>query len=161
MYIGTQVAARDDGDFQVWAQLGVKHVCADPAGNPHHWSLDDLMRHREKVEGFGLVLDMVQLPMSSRPVEEQHSRSILLGKSPERDRELALAEAIMAGEVADEVVAPPASPEPEAAAPLEDTAPDVESALEREARLAEQARSQSDRLTEDDVRRVREVDPEY
>jgi len=80
----------------------------------------------------------------------------------ERDRELALAEAIMAGEAPDDVVAPPAPPTPDAeSVVLEDTAPDVESALEREARLAEQARSQSDRLTEDDVRRVREVDPEY
>jgi len=88
MYLGTQVAARDDSDFQVWAQLGIKHVCADPAGNPHHWSLDDLQRHREKVESFGLVLDMVQLPLSSRPVEEQHSPNVVLGRSPERDREL-------------------------------------------------------------------------
>ncbi len=88
MYIGTQVAARDDSDFQVWAQLGVRHICADPAGNPHHWSLDDLMRHREKVESFGLVLDMVQLPMNSRPLEEQHSQNVVLGKSPERDREI-------------------------------------------------------------------------
>jgi mannonate dehydratase len=88
MYIGTQVAARDDSDFQVWAQLGVKHVCADPAGNPHHWSLDDLNRHREKIESFGLVLDMVQLPMNSRPLEEQTSQNVVLGKSPERDREI-------------------------------------------------------------------------
>jgi mannonate dehydratase len=88
MYLGTQVAPRDDSDLQVWAQLGIKHVCADPAGNPHHWSLDDLMRHREKIESFGLVLDMVQLPMNSRPLEEQHSQNIVLGKSPERDREL-------------------------------------------------------------------------
>ena len=88
MYLGTQVAARDDSDYQVWAQLGIKHVCADPPGNPHHWSLDDLSRHREKIESFGLVLDMVQLPMSSRPIENQQSPNILMGKSPERDREL-------------------------------------------------------------------------
>jgi len=80
----------------------------------------------------------------------------------ERDRELALAEAIMAGDAPDEVVVPPVPPVPEPeAVVLEDTAPDIESALEREARLAEQARSQSDRLAEDDARRVREVDPEY
>jgi mannonate dehydratase len=88
MYLGTQLAARDDDDFQVWVQLGIKHVCADPDGNPHHWSLDDLQRHREKIESFGLVLDMVQLPMNSRPVEEQHSQNVVLGKSPERDREI-------------------------------------------------------------------------
>ena len=37
MYLGTQNRAADDEDCQVWAQLGVTHVCADPAGNPHHW----------------------------------------------------------------------------------------------------------------------------
>jgi len=88
MYLGTQVAARDDDDFQVWAQLGIKHVCADPAGNPHHWSLEVLERHRARLESFGLVLDMVQLPMNSRPLEEQHSQNVVLGKSPERDREI-------------------------------------------------------------------------
>jgi mannonate dehydratase len=31
---------------------------------------------------------MVQIPLSSRPLEEQQSQNILLGKSPERDREI-------------------------------------------------------------------------
>ncbi len=88
MFIGTQIAPRDDSDYRVWAQLGVAHACIDPPGNPHHWSLDDLSRHREHVESFGLSLDMVQLPLSSRPLEEQQSQNILLGKSPERDREI-------------------------------------------------------------------------
>ncbi len=88
MYIGTQIAPRDDSDYRVWAQLGVTHACVDPPGNPHHWSLDDLNRHREHVESFGLSLDMVQLPLSSRPLEEQQSPNILLGKSPERDGEI-------------------------------------------------------------------------
>jgi len=88
MYIGTQIAPRDDSDYRMWAQLGVTHVCVDPPGNPHHWSLDDLQRHREHVESFGLSLDMVQLPLASRPLEEAQSPNILLGQSPERDREL-------------------------------------------------------------------------
>ena len=33
-------------------------------------------------------LDMVQLPLASRPIEEQHSPDIVLGKGPERDREI-------------------------------------------------------------------------
>jgi mannonate dehydratase len=88
MYLGTQVAARDDADYRMWAQLGVTHLCADPPGNPHHWSLDDLQRHREHIESFGLSLDMVQLPLSSRPIEEQYSPNILLGREPERAREI-------------------------------------------------------------------------
>ena len=88
MYVGTQIKPRDDSDYRVWAQLGVTHVCVDPPGNPHHWSLDDLKRHREHVESFGLSLDMVQLPMSSAPIEQQQSPHILLAKEPERQREI-------------------------------------------------------------------------
>ncbi|MCP8938325.1 mannonate dehydratase [Alsobacter sp. SYSU M60028] len=87
MYLGTQNVARDDDDFRVMAQLGIRHVCADPAGNPHHWTLDDLKRHRDRVEALGLTLDMVQLPLSSRPIEEQYSPDILT-KGPDRDRQI-------------------------------------------------------------------------
>jgi len=88
MFVGTQIKPRDDSDYRVWAQLGVTHVCVDPPGNPHDWSLDDLRRHTEHVESFGLALDMVQLPMSSRPIEAQESPHILLAKEPERQREI-------------------------------------------------------------------------
>jgi CPA2 family monovalent cation:H+ antiporter-2 len=91
-----------------------------------------------------------------RSTEEPHELDL------ERERALALAEAAMTGGPAAEEVAAGEAPEPVAAdAVLEDTAPDVDSAREREERLAEQARSQSESLTEDDVRRSREVDPEY
>jgi mannonate dehydratase len=88
MYVGTQVPPRDDGDYRVWAQLGVTHVCVDPPGDPHHWTLDDLRRHKEHVESFGLSLDMVQLPLSSRPLDRQESPHIMLGREPERQREI-------------------------------------------------------------------------
>src|SRR6266446_5792790 len=88
MHVGTQIRPRDDDDYRVWAQLGVKHVCVDPPGDPHHWSLDDLCRHKEHVSSFGLSLDTVQLPLSSRPIEEAESPNILLGKDPERQREI-------------------------------------------------------------------------
>jgi mannonate dehydratase len=88
MYLGTQFKARNDDDFRIMAQLGVRHVCADPPGSGHHWSLDDLFRHRERIESFGLILDMVELPLNSRPIEDSKSPHILLGRSPERDREI-------------------------------------------------------------------------
>ncbi len=90
MYLGTQIKPRDDSDYRVWAQLGVNHVCVDPPGNPHDWTVDALSRQREHAEKFGLTLDMVQLPLSSRPIEEAQSPNILLGKDPERQRELEL-----------------------------------------------------------------------
>lgn len=50
MYVGTQIEPRDDSDYQVWAQLGVTHICVDPPGSPGHWSLDELCRHKEHVD---------------------------------------------------------------------------------------------------------------
>lgn len=88
MYVGTQVAARNDADFEQWAQLGVMNVCSDPPGNPHDWTIDDLKRHREKVNSYGIELDMVQIPLSSRVLDESQSPHIMQGISPERDREI-------------------------------------------------------------------------
>jgi mannonate dehydratase len=88
MYLGTQIRPRDDADYRMWAQLGVRHVCVDPPGNPHHWTLEVLERHRAHVESFGLTLDMVQLPLASRPIEESESPNILLAREPERTREI-------------------------------------------------------------------------
>ena len=69
MYVGTQLAARDDDDYRVWAQLGIKHICADPETKLGTWTLDDLKRLRDKVESFDLILDMIQLPLPSSPIE--------------------------------------------------------------------------------------------
>ncbi len=88
MYLGTQVDARDDADYQLWAQLGVGHVCANPPGNPHDWTVDDLKRLRDRVESFGLTLDMVQLPLTSRPIEQQQSPHVLTDTGAKRDREI-------------------------------------------------------------------------
>lgn len=87
MYVGTQVGARDDEDYRVFAQLGLKNICADPPGAPSSWTLDDLLRHRDKVESFGLVLDMIQLPLPSREIEKASYPDILL-KGPDRDRQI-------------------------------------------------------------------------
>jgi hypothetical protein len=76
MYVGTQIEPRDDSDYRVWAQLGVIHVCVDPPGSPHYWSLDALRRHKDHVESFGLSLDMVQLPIPSGPIEAQDRASL-------------------------------------------------------------------------------------
>lgn len=87
MHVGTQVKARDDDDLRVWAQLGVNHVCADPAGSPHDWTREILEAHKEKFANFGISLDMVQLPLGSRPIEESQSPDILTA-GPERDRQI-------------------------------------------------------------------------
>ena len=94
MYVGTQLggdqfAKVGDRYLRQLAQLGVRHVCIDPVGDPWQWDRDILMRHAEHVDKFGLVLDMVQLPLPSSGIERQHqSPGIVLGKPGERDREI-------------------------------------------------------------------------
>ena len=87
MYLGTQVAARDDDDYRIFAQLGVKHINADPPGKPSSWTFSDIERHRDKVESFGLILDMIQLPLPSQPIEKASYPDILLA-GPDRDRQI-------------------------------------------------------------------------
>lgn len=94
MYVGTQLggdqfAKVGDRYLRQLAQLGVRHVCIDPVGDPWQWDRDILMRHAEHVGKFGLVLDMVQLPLPSSGIERRHqSPGIVLGKPGERDREI-------------------------------------------------------------------------
>ncbi|MDP7134485.1 MAG: mannonate dehydratase [Planctomycetota bacterium] len=101
MYVGTQVGARSDLDLEQWSQLGVVNVCSDPPGNPHEWTRDDLARHKEKLNSYGIELDMVQIPLSSTRLEMSQSPNIMLGKNPERDREIESIQNIirMCGEV--------------------------------------------------------------
>lgn len=87
MYLGTQNRVTTDDEYRQLAQLGVRHVNADPDGNPHDWTLDVLQRHRDRLERLGLVLDMVQLPLESLPIEKQSSPDIL-SKGPNRDRQI-------------------------------------------------------------------------
>ena len=88
MHVGTQFRARDDDDYRVMAQLGVRHVCANPPGSGHGWTLDALRAHRAHIESFGLVLDMVELPLGSQPIEQSASPDILLA-GPARDAQSA------------------------------------------------------------------------
>lgn len=94
MYVGTQLggdALAQVGDryLRQLAQLGVRHVCIDPEGNPYEWTREVLARHVERLATAGLVLDMVQLPLPSSGIWKQHqSPGIVLGQPGERDREI-------------------------------------------------------------------------
>jgi mannonate dehydratase len=94
MYVGTQLggdalAKVGDRYLRQLAQLGVKHVCIDPEGNPYDWTPEVLTRHLERLDKAGLVLDMVQLPLPSSGIERNHQApGIVLGKPGERDREI-------------------------------------------------------------------------
>jgi mannonate dehydratase len=87
MYLGTQHAARNDDEYRQMAQLGLRHICATPPGPASEWTVEVLSRHREKIESFGLTLEMIPLPMGSDPIDEQENPDIL-SAGPERDRQI-------------------------------------------------------------------------
>ena len=89
MKVGTQHDSSDEV-LDVLAALGVRHICSrlPSARLDDQWSADGLERLRARVEAFGITLDMVPLPMSSNPIARAEHPNILLGRSPERDREI-------------------------------------------------------------------------
>src|SRR5260221_209166 len=90
MKLGTQQASPGDDMLRYFAQFGVRNICGTPPkpGPKGSWVADDLLRLRELVESFGIALDFLALPMSAAVLSKAESPNILLGKSPERDREI-------------------------------------------------------------------------
>jgi mannonate dehydratase len=52
------------------------------------WSVENLVKMRDRVEAYGIRLDMLPLPLSSSYITKAENPDILLGRSPERDREI-------------------------------------------------------------------------
>src|SRR3954465_10764694 len=72
------------------AAFGVKNICSGHLGREieKEWTVDALTRLRQHVESFGIALDAVPLPMSSREISKAEMPEILLDKNAERDRAL-------------------------------------------------------------------------
>jgi mannonate dehydratase len=89
MKAGTQHNTSDEV-LRVMAALGVNHVCSTLPSRQldENWSVEGLTRLRERVESHGLRLEMAPLPLSSAYITRSENPNIMLGKSPERDREI-------------------------------------------------------------------------
>jgi mannonate dehydratase len=89
MHLGTQHDSSDEA-LRVMAALGVTHICARlPSPKlDENWSVAGLSKLRERVESFGLTLAAVPLPLSSLPIERAEMPGIMLGRSPQRDRDI-------------------------------------------------------------------------
>src|SRR5579871_2931670 len=87
--LGTQHDSSDE-TLRVLAAFGVKHICSTLPSSRWDaaWSLESLTRLRERVESFGIRLEMAPLPLSSNYITHSENPDIMLGKSPERDREI-------------------------------------------------------------------------
>lgn len=90
MKVGCQRGPTSDEMLQYFAQFGVKNICGYIPDKAHlePWTVAEIEKLKAKVESYGISLDMLALPLSSRPVSKAENPNIMLGKSPERDREI-------------------------------------------------------------------------
>lgn len=89
MKCGTQHNSTDEV-LTIMAALGVNHVCSTLPSPKFDaaWSVEGLSKLRERVESHGITLEAVPLPLSSAYITKSENPNIMLGKSPERDREI-------------------------------------------------------------------------
>jgi mannonate dehydratase len=89
MKVGTQHGDSNEV-LRACAAFGVNHICSRLPSErmDANWSAEALAKLRDRVESFGITLDMVPLPLSSREISKVENPNIFLGKSPERDREI-------------------------------------------------------------------------
>ena len=88
MYVGTQLRARHETDIRQLAQLGVEHVDVTPAEHWTEWTVDLLTSIREKYAKYGITVETMHSPPSSRVAFESGMPHLFLGPSDEREREL-------------------------------------------------------------------------
>ena len=89
MKAGTQDRSTD-ADLRTLAAFGVNNICGSLPSRrlDENWSADALKKLKERVASFGISLDMLPLPLSSSYITNAENPNIMLGKSPERDREI-------------------------------------------------------------------------
>ena len=89
MHVGTQHSDKDDV-LSVMSSFGVNHICSGEISSSldEKWSVDGLTRLRDRVSRHGISLDMVPLPLPSAVLERAPMSAIMLGQSPERDRQI-------------------------------------------------------------------------
>ena len=87
--LGTQHGDSDD-ILRAMAAFGVNYICGKLPSDKfdENWTADALKRKREHVGSFGIELEALPLPLSSSYITKSENPNIMLGKSPERDREI-------------------------------------------------------------------------
>lgn len=92
MKVGCQHGGTEKENLEYWARHGVFNV---DGGSPKFiegvgWDLDDSLAKKEACEKYGIKLEAYHLPLTSAGIDRVSTPNIMLGKSPERDREIEL-----------------------------------------------------------------------
>lgn len=90
MKVGCQHGGTGKENLEYLARHGVYNM---DGGSPKFiegvgWDLDDSLAKKEACEKYGINLDAYHLPLSSAGITRVSTPNIMLGKSPERDREI-------------------------------------------------------------------------
>ena len=91
MQVGTQRSPTSPRMLQFIKRHGVNNICGYP---PHptargHWTVEDLKQTKDLCEQHGISLDVVALPfLASSHIDREKRGAIMLGKSPDRDRDI-------------------------------------------------------------------------
>lgn len=90
MYVGCQHGGTGKKNLEFLARHGVFHM---DGGAPKYiegvgWDLEDSLAMKEACAAYGISLDAYHLPLSSAGIDRVSMPNIMLGKSPERDREI-------------------------------------------------------------------------
>lgn len=94
MVLGTQRRASDVATLQFFKRHGVERVIGYPPSPPlsegrGYWLASEVAQTKEFIESQGLEMEMATLPfLGSTLVDRDDRPAIMLGKSPERDRDI-------------------------------------------------------------------------
>jgi mannonate dehydratase len=92
MKVGCQLGGTSDENLQFKARHGVFNIDggAPKVIDGKGWDLEDSLRKRDACEKYGISLDAYHWPLTSAGIDRVIYPNVMLGKSPERDREIEL-----------------------------------------------------------------------
>ena len=90
MKVGCQSGGTTTENLELKARHGVYNL---DGGAPKTiagkgWDLEDSLKKREACEKYGITLDAYHFPLTSAGIDKVDYPNVMLGKSPERDREI-------------------------------------------------------------------------
>jgi mannonate dehydratase len=89
MHVGCQRGPTTEKFLNHLKRNGVDHCCGYPERLPNGgFNLDSMKRLVDLGQKCGVSIDMIQLPLPSSYITRSPMKNIMLGKSPERDREI-------------------------------------------------------------------------
>jgi mannonate dehydratase len=87
--VGTQ-HGDSDAILKAMAAFGCNHICGSMPSPKldEKWSVESLLKLRERVESYGITLELMPITMTSASIDRAQMPAIFLGQSPERDRNI-------------------------------------------------------------------------